>query len=112
MARDRGICVRAVGTYPCQRIPISNAHVPVARNVNHHAASSFLLRGCYRPGADRVLPPLFAQRALAAVLAICFRSSDVSFLARALEPFLPMAAKYSLTSGLGFFMRTRIMLDG
>jgi hypothetical protein len=40
MARDRGTCVRAVGTYPCQKIPISNAHVPVARNVNHHAAST------------------------------------------------------------------------
>jgi hypothetical protein len=40
MARDRGTCVRAVGTYSCQQIPISNARVPVARNVNHHAASS------------------------------------------------------------------------
>jgi hypothetical protein len=66
---------------------------------------------CYRLGADCVLFPLFAQRAFAAVLAICFRSSAVSFLARAREPFLPMAAKYSLTSGLGFFMPTRIMLD-
>jgi hypothetical protein len=40
MARDRGICVRAVGTYPCQKILISNAHVPVARKVNHPAAST------------------------------------------------------------------------
>jgi hypothetical protein len=59
---------------------------------------------CYRTGADGVLLSLFAQRAFAALLAICFRSSAVSFFARALEPFLPMAAKYSLNPGIRFLM--------